>query len=74
MIKTVESFLKQHNIIGKNIIIAFSGGPDSCALALAVNELKVKFNLNIYLAYFNHGWRVKESKDEEAKSCNKGCL
>jgi len=65
MIKTVEDFLKLYDIRNQNVVIGFSSGPDSCALALIVNELKEKFNLNIILAYFNHGWRVEEAKKEE---------
>ncbi len=61
---TVVEFLNKYNIKNKNVIVAFSTGPDSCALALALGEAKNLFNLNITLAYFNHGWR-KEAKDEE---------
>lgn len=64
IISTVENFLNENNIKNKNIILGFSSGPDSTALALIVNELKEKLNLNITLAYFNHGWR-EEAKEEE---------
>lgn len=64
MIKEVEDFLKEYNIKNKTVILGFSSGPDSCALALALNKLKEKYNLNIVLAYFNHNWR-KEAKEEE---------
>jgi len=64
MIKTVENFLKKYNIADKNVILGFSAGPDSCALALILAKLKNKFNIKITLAYFNHGWR-KEALDEE---------
>ena len=65
MIKTVENFLKAHNLKNKNVVIAYSAGPDSCALALIIDKLKKKFNLKITLAYFNHGWRELEAKAEE---------
>lgn len=64
MIKEVEDFLKEYNIKNKTVILGFSSGPDSCALALVLNKLKEKYNLNIVLAYFNHNWR-KEAKEEE---------
>ena len=64
MIKEVEDFLKEYNIKNKTVILGFSSGPDSCTLALVLNKLKEKYNLNIVLAYFNHNWR-KEAKEEE---------
>lgn len=65
MLKTVENFLNKYNINSKNIIVGFSSGPDSCALALILNELKDKFNLNIILAYFNHNWRDEAILEEK---------
>lgn len=65
MIQTVENFIKQNDIQNKNVILGFSSGPDSCALALILDKLKEKYNLNLILAYFNHGWREEESKQEE---------
>ena len=50
MIKTVENFLKSYDIVNQNVIIGFSGGPDSCALALILNELKLKYKLKLTLA------------------------
>lgn len=64
MINAVSEFLNKYNIKNCYIIIAFSSGPDSCALARLVNEIKTDFNLKITLAYFNHMWR-KEAFDEE---------
>lgn len=65
----VSSFLKKYEIKDATIVVGFSTGPDSCALACLLNELKQEFNLKIVLAYFNHGWR-KEAQDEE-KFCAK---
>jgi len=64
MFETVENFLTKYSIYNQTVIIGFSGGPDSCALALILKKLSNKFNLNIVLANFNHNWR-KESKSEE---------
>ena len=64
MIETVKTFLKKYNIKNKSVVIGFSSGPDSCALALLISKLKEEFNLDIILAYFNHNWR-KEAKEEE---------
>ena len=65
MLKQTKDFLEKYNIKNKNVIIAFSAGPDSTALSLVLNELKEKFGLNLTLAYFNHGWREKEALNEE---------
>ena len=64
MIEQVRLFLKEYKIYNKSAIIGFSSGPDSCALALILNQLKHEFNLKLVLAYFNHNWR-QEALDEE---------
>ncbi len=64
MIETVRNFLIKYNIKNKSVVIGFSSGPDSCALAYSISQLKKEFSLEIILAYFNHGWR-KEAKEEE---------
>ncbi len=45
-----------------SIIVACSGGPDSVALVLALNELKEEFSLALYVAHFDHCLRGEESK------------
>ena len=65
MIEIVENFLEKYSIKDKDVLVGFSAGPDSCALALILSELKEKFNLNIHLAYFNHGWRWEAKKEED---------
>lgn len=80
MISAVENFLNFYNIKNTKIIVGFSGGADSCCLALLLNELKYKYCLNITIAYFNHGWRKKEAENEEkfalafAKKLKLGCI
>ena len=64
MINKVRVFLKEYNIENKSVVIAFSAGPDSCAISRLLNDLKEEFNLKITLAYFNHMWR-KEALEEE---------
>ncbi len=65
IISTVENFLNKNNISNKKIILGFSSGPDSCALALIINELKTKLNLEVTLAYFNHNWREEALEEEK---------
>ncbi|MBQ8847993.1 MAG: tRNA lysidine(34) synthetase TilS [Candidatus Gastranaerophilales bacterium] len=64
MINEVEKFLLKYEIQNTPVVLGFSSGPDSCALAIILNQLKVKYNLDIILAYFNHGWR-EEARLEE---------
>lgn len=45
-----------------SIIVACSGGPDSVALVLALNDLKEELALSLYVAHFDHGLRGEESK------------
>ena len=65
MINTVCNFLEKYNIKNESVIIAFSSGPDSCAMARILNELKSDFNLEIVLAYFNHMWRKEAVLEEQ---------
>ena len=65
MLTKVEEFLKKYKIQNETVIVGFSAGPDSTALALALFEFKELYNLKIVLAYFNHNWRVEEAKQEE---------
>lgn len=53
---------------GTNILIAVSGGADSCALALGLADLKVKKKLdnNFIIGHFNHNLRGEKS-DADAK-------
>ena len=64
MLEIVKNFLIENNINNTTVQVGFSGGPDSVCLSLILAELKEEFNLDIVLAYFNHGWR-KEAKEEE---------
>ncbi|OCC14763.1 tRNA(Ile)-lysidine synthetase [Dissulfuribacter thermophilus] len=45
-----------------SVVVACSGGPDSVALVLALDDLKEEFALSLYVAHFDHGLRGEESK------------
>ena len=64
MIEKVKKYIEEYKIQNKTVVLGFSSGPDSCALTLILNELKNVFNLNIVLAYFNHGWRDEAINEE----------
>lgn len=51
---------------GDTVIVAVSGGADSCALALALRELeqRKKFDLRFVIAHFNHDLRGEHSEED----------
>ncbi len=51
--------------LGETIVLAVSGGADSSALLLALNELKTrqKISLNICVAHLDHRLRKSSAKD-----------
>lgn len=64
MLKEIENFLIDYKIQNKKVVVGFSAGPDSTAMAFALYKLSEKYNLKLILAYFNHNWRPIEAKDE----------
>ena len=68
MIDKIKKYIKEQNLIksGENIVIGFSGGPDSVMLLYALNELKKEFGYNLITVHINHQLRGEEAvKDEE---------
>lgn len=65
MLSRVENFLEKYNIENKKVIVGFSAGPDSSAMAFLLSKVAFKYNLELVLAYFNHNWREKESLEEQ---------
>lgn len=53
---------------GENVLCALSGGADSVALLLLLNEL----NVNLYAAHLNHGIRGEEA-DRDELFCKRFC-
>ncbi len=64
MQEVLENFLLNNKIKDTKVIVGFSAGPDSVCLAHLFSKVKEKYNLDVILAYFNHGWR-KEANEEE---------
>ena len=50
---------------GDHILVALSGGPDSVALLLVLQELKERLSLGLSAAHVNHQLRGEESEQDE---------
>ena len=46
------------------LLVGVSGGPDSMALLLALNNIKAKSCIEIHVAHLNHGLRGMESDED----------
>jgi len=60
--REIEAFFAPHTPLRKPLLLGFSGGEDSLALATCLRDLEIPF----HLAHFDHGWR-EESLEEAAQ-------
>jgi tRNA(Ile)-lysidine synthase len=60
--RRVQDFVRRNDILnaGEGVVVAVSGGPDSTALLLALNQLRSTLNIQIIAAHFNHMLRSAE--------------
>jgi tRNA(Ile)-lysidine synthase len=66
LISAVRNYLGGQNFEkGAHILSAFSGGPDSTALALALIFLKEEFGFTLELGHYDHGIRSAEESERE---------
>lgn len=68
LIKKIEQTINKYHLLndGDVVVIALSGGADSCALFMSLVDLAKPRHLKLVAAHFNHGLRDAESdKDEE---------
>lgn len=65
MLKKVREYVEFHHMIerGDRIVIGLSGGADSVALFLLLNELKDEYKLKLFAAHINHGIRAEAECD-----------
>lgn len=63
VIKTIEKYNLIQN--GDKIVIGVSGGPDSICLLHILNNLKERYNLQLFVAHINHMIRENAKIDEE---------
>lgn len=67
MIKKIEQTINKYHLLenGDRVVIALSGGADSCALLLSLIGLAEAYSLEMIVAHFNHGLRHEESDGDE---------
>ena len=72
MIKKIEQTIDNYQMLedGDRVVVALSGGADSCALLLSLIGLSEGRCLKIIVAHFNHGLRGVQS-DEDEMFCGK---
>ena len=66
--------LEKFNLVGKKLIVGFSGGGDSTSLIIALNELRGKNSkLNFEAFHVNYGLRKESDEDQKfvENICNK---
>ena len=56
----------QTGILNKHVLAALSGGADSVALVHLLNEARLRGEIRLTLAHFEHGIRGEESKGDQA--------
>ncbi|SNX54289.1 tRNA lysidine(34) synthetase TilS [Thermoanaerobacterium sp. RBIITD] len=68
MIDSVIKTIKKYNMIRKNdsIVVGVSGGPDSLCLLNLLYEIKVDYNLKLYVVHVNHMLRGQEADCDAA--------
>ena len=67
MIERVRKTILEYGLIkrGDAVLAAFSGGADSTALLLILNDLKDELGFSLFAAHFDHGIRPSSNEDEE---------
>jgi len=67
LLTKVEETIQKNGLLvpGDKVLIAYSGGPDSTALMLALLDLRQEWDLDLTLAHFNH--RLRRSADEDER-------
>jgi tRNA(Ile)-lysidine synthase len=67
MLKIVQSYIDEHNMIkkGDRIVLGVSGGADSVCLFHVLIQLLSLFELTLFVVHVNHGIRGEEADEDE---------
>jgi len=67
MIDKIKRTINKYDMLenGDHVVVALSGGADSCALLLSLMSLTETYCLKMVVAHFNHGLRHEESDGDE---------
>ncbi len=67
LLEKVKNTVKRYRLLerGDSVVVAVSGGPDSTALLLALNDLRDDYLLRLYIANFNHMFRGAEEAKKD---------
>jgi len=67
LISKVKSFIQSRKLFqpGDTVVIGISGGADSVALTLILNELKHELGIKLHLAHYDHNLRPDSAADAE---------
>lgn len=67
VLTNVRETIQRHRLLdaGDSILVAVSGGADSCALLLALLALRDELKLTLRVAHLDHGLRANASDDAE---------
>lgn len=70
----IIQFVERNKLIqsGDNILVAFSGGPDSVLALHFLNKFRNKYKIQLVAVHFNHQLRGKEA-DKDELFCEKFC-
>ncbi len=65
--KKIEQTINKNHLLndGDVVVVALSGGADSCALLMSLISLAQSRHLKLIVAHFNHGLRGAESDEDE---------
>jgi tRNA(Ile)-lysidine synthase len=68
LLHKVRQTIQKHSLLitGDKVLIGLSGGPDSMALLDVLSSLKEEFDLTLFPAHLNHGFRGKEAEEDLA--------
>lgn len=72
MIDKLLNFIDEYSLVGKTVVVAFSGGYDSMCLLDMLHKVSDVKHIKVVAAHYNHNWRGEEAKCEQ-DNCERFC-